>query len=61
METVLVTGGAGYIGSVLCKRLLDSSHDAICLDRFYFGEDTIEPPRKNPRFKTVRADIRAKK
>ena len=37
MKTVLVTGGAGFIGSHLCRRLLDDGHHVICLDNFYTG------------------------
>jgi len=38
---VLVTGGAGYIGSVLCKLLLEKGYDVTCLDRLFFGADPI--------------------
>ncbi|MCZ6556288.1 MAG: NAD-dependent epimerase/dehydratase family protein, partial [SAR324 cluster bacterium] len=37
MDRVLVTGGAGFIGSFLCERLLDSGSDVICLDNFFTG------------------------
>ena len=36
-KRVLVTGGAGFLGSHLCKRLLNDGHDVICLDNFYTG------------------------
>lgn len=39
---VLVTGGAGYIGSVLCRLLLERGYDVACLDRFFFGTDPIK-------------------
>jgi nucleoside-diphosphate-sugar epimerase len=39
---VLVTGGAGYIGSVLCRLLLEKGYDVACLDRFFFGTDPIK-------------------
>ena len=39
---VLVTGGAGYIGSMLCRSLLEKGYDVICLDRFFFGMDPIK-------------------
>jgi nucleoside-diphosphate-sugar epimerase len=38
---VLVTGAGGYIGSVLSEMLTLAGYDVICLDRFYFGEDTL--------------------
>ena len=39
---VLVTGGAGYIGSVLSKILVEKGHDVSCLDRFFFGKEALE-------------------
>ena len=38
MKTVLVTGGAGFIGSHLCDRLLDDGNTVICLDNFFTGQ-----------------------
>ena len=38
---VLVTGGAGYIGSVLSRNLLEKGYDVTCLDRLFFGIDSI--------------------
>ncbi|MFD0671329.1 NAD-dependent epimerase/dehydratase family protein [Cohnella sp. GCM10027633] len=43
MRTVLVTGAGGYIGSVLVPKLLDKGYRVIALDRYYFGEDKLEP------------------
>ena len=36
-KRVLVTGGAGFLGSHLCERLLDAGHDLLCVDNFYTG------------------------
>ena len=37
MERVLVTGGAGFLGSHLCERLLAQGHDVLCVDNFFTG------------------------
>lgn len=55
---VLVTGGAGYIGSVLVRMLLDAGYDVICLDRMFFGIEPIQELINNPSFKLVKDDIR---
>lgn len=55
---ILVTGGAGFIGSHLCERLLSEGHDVICLDNFFTGsKDNILHLRENPFFEIVRHDI----
>ena len=36
-KTILVTGGAGFIGSHLCDRLIEAGHDVICVDNFFTG------------------------
>jgi nucleoside-diphosphate-sugar epimerase len=53
---VLVTGGAGYIGSILTRLLLDKGYDVTVLDRFFFGEDPIKDIAK--RIVIVKDDIR---
>jgi nucleoside-diphosphate-sugar epimerase len=53
---VLVTGGAGYIGSVLTRALLERGYDITCLDRFFFGEDSIREIAE--RIALVKDDIR---
>ncbi len=58
MKTILVAGGGGYIGCMLCEMLLDAGNKVICLDRFYFGQDKISHLRGNPNFTTVKDDIR---
>ena len=55
---VLVTGGAGYIGSVLVKRLLKEKYNVKVLDRFFFGKDKLDSVSKNPRLKIIQDDTR---
>lgn len=55
---ILVTGGAGFIGSHLCERLIGEGHDVICLDNFFTGRrENIIPLLDNPRFELVRHDV----
>lgn len=55
---VLVTGGAGFIGSHLCERLVGEGHDVICLDNFFTGtKDNIEHLIGEPHFEILRHDI----
>lgn len=55
---ILVTGGAGFIGSHLCERLLGEGHDVICLDNFFTGsKDNIIHLMDSHRFELVRHDI----
>lgn len=57
-KRVLVTGGAGFIGSHLCKRLLDLNYDVICMDNLFTGQkDNIRGLITNPYFEFIRADI----
>ena len=58
MKRILVTGGAGFIGSHLCKRLLDDGHEVICLDNFFTGSKrNIVNLMDNHRFELVRHDV----
>lgn len=55
---VLVTGGAGFLGSHLCERLLDRGDDVICLDNFYTGtKDNVVHLMAHPRFELMRHDV----
>ena len=55
---ILVTGGAGFIGSHLCEKLLEHNHDVICLDNFFTGsKDNIIDLMDNHRFELIRHDI----
>jgi UDP-glucuronate decarboxylase len=57
-KRVLVTGGAGFIGSFLCERLLALGHEVLCVDNFYTGSrHNIEPLIGNKRFELVRHDV----
>jgi len=55
---ILVTGGAGFIGSHLCERLLDEGHDVLCLDNFFTGRRAnIIKLLDNHRFELIRHDV----
>jgi UDP-glucuronate decarboxylase len=55
---ILVTGGAGFLGSHLCERLLDAGNEVICLDNFFTGRKrNIAHLLKNPYFEMVRHDV----
>jgi UDP-glucuronate decarboxylase len=56
--TVLVTGGAGFLGSHLCARLLGGGHEVISADNYFTGtRRNIEPLLANPHFEAIRHDI----
>ncbi|MDJ1185405.1 UDP-glucuronic acid decarboxylase family protein [Roseofilum casamattae] len=55
---ILVTGGAGFVGSHLIDRLMEANHDVICLDNFYTGNKrNILHWRDNPNFELIRHDV----
>ncbi len=56
--TVLVTGGAGYVGSVLVPKLLVAGHSVRVLDTYYFGEESLAAVRKHPNLTEIKADLR---
>lgn len=57
-KTILVTGGAGFIGSHLCERLLAEGHDVLCVDNFFTGaKENIRHLLANDHFELIRHDI----
>ena len=58
MATIVVTGGAGFLGSHLCDRLIERGDDVICVDNFFTGrKENIGHLIGNPRFELIRHDI----
>ncbi len=58
LKRVLVTGGAGFIGSHLCTRLADEGHDVICLDNFFTSQKiNIAHLHNHPNFELIRHDV----
>ena len=57
-KRVLVTGGAGFLGSHLCDRLVEAGHDVLCVDNFFTGtKDNIAHLLDGPRFELMRHDV----
>lgn len=55
---IIVTGGAGFLGSHLCERLLNDGHDVLCVDNYFTGtKQNIAHLLDNPRFELMRHDI----
>ncbi|GAB4385670.1 UDP-glucuronic acid decarboxylase family protein [Albidovulum sp.] len=55
---ILVTGGAGFLGSHLCERLLEAGHDVLCVDNYFTGRrDNVAHLIGNPRFEVMRHDV----
>lgn len=58
IKRILVTGGAGFLGSALCERLVDAGHDVICLDNFFTSQKSnVTHLLARPNFELVRHDI----
>ena len=58
LKRILVTGGAGFLGSHLCERLVERGHDVICLDNFFTSQKSnVAHLLGNPNFELIRHDI----
>ena len=58
LKRVMVTGGAGYVGSSLVPKLLDAGHAVSVLDLYLYGDDLFEAYRDHPRLREVKGDLR---
>jgi UDP-glucuronate decarboxylase len=57
-KRIIVTGGAGFIGSNLCDGLISQGHEVLCVDNFFSGKkENISHLLENPRFEFIRHDI----
>jgi UDP-glucuronate decarboxylase len=57
-KRILVTGGAGFLGSHLCERLIGQGHEVLCVDNFYTGsKNNVAQLLSNPRFELLRHDV----
>lgn len=57
-KRILITGGAGFLGSQLCEKLLNEDHEVICLDNYFTGQkENITHLLKNPYFEIIRHDV----
>ena len=58
MKKILVTGGAGFLGSHLCDRLVTQGHHVLCVDNYFTGsKKNIEPLLRYPNFEVIRQDV----
>lgn len=58
IKRILVTGGAGFLGSHLCERMVGEGHDVICLDNFFTSQKSnVEHLLGKPNFELIRHDI----
>ena len=58
IETVLVTGGAGYVGAVLVPKLLQQGYHVRVVDLYLYGEHVLDPVRDHPNLRQIKGDIR---
>lgn len=57
-KRILVTGGAGFLGSHLCERLIADGHDVLCVDNYFTGrKDNVASLLSNPHFEALRHDV----
>ena len=57
-KRILVTGGAGFLGSHLCERLLAAGNDVLCVDNYFTGtKDNVAKCLDNPHFELMRHDV----
>ncbi|MEM8866901.1 MAG: GDP-mannose 4,6-dehydratase, partial [Verrucomicrobiota bacterium] len=55
---ILITGGAGFLGSHLCDRLIEQGHDVVCMDNYFTGRKrNIKHLLNNPNFELMRHDV----
>ncbi|MEO6097983.1 MAG: UDP-glucuronic acid decarboxylase family protein [Fibrobacteria bacterium] len=58
MKRILVTGGAGFLGSHLCERLVEAGHDVVCMDNYFTGaKKNVEHLRSRGNFELIRHDV----
>ncbi|WP_440683468.1 NAD-dependent epimerase/dehydratase family protein [Cysteiniphilum halobium] len=55
-QTIIVVGGAGYLGSVLCTKLIEQSYKVICVDRYWFRHSSISHLVEHKNFQTIKLD-----
>ena len=57
-KRIAITGGAGFLGSHLCERLLSEGHEVLCIDNYFTGsKENVRPLLNNPRFEMMRHDV----
>ena len=61
MQSIIVTGGAGYVGSVLIPKLLNKGHRVKVIDLYIYGEDVLNSVKENPNLTEIKGDIRDRK
>ena len=55
---ILITGGAGYLGSVITGKMLNAGHEVIVLDKLIFNQVSLLGYTSNPKFKFIHGDVR---